>query len=106
MRPFRSFLLLFLLLACLTGMCYFFPASSLVPTLPDLFPEISTLILKQKTLRDQKTLPEQVRDIAKAADGIIVGSAIVKEIEKNSKKKYFIRRVGDYVQKLAEASHQ
>ena len=47
--------------------------------------------------------PEQVREIARAADGIIVGSAIVKEIEKNSKRKDFIRRVGDYVQKLTSA---
>jgi len=49
--------------------------------------------------------PGQVSEIAKAADGIIVGSAIVKEIEKNAKRKDFIRRVGDYVQKLTEASH-
>ncbi len=50
--------------------------------------------------------PGQVREIAKMAEGVIVGSAIVKEIEKNSKRKDFIKLVGDYVQKLAEASHQ
>ncbi|OGX28898.1 MAG: tryptophan synthase subunit alpha [Omnitrophica WOR_2 bacterium RIFCSPLOWO2_12_FULL_51_24] len=57
--------------------------------------------------------PEQVREIARAADGIIVGSAIVKEMEKGAKRKDFIKRVGDYVQKLTsaltadrEASHQ
>lgn len=57
--------------------------------------------------------PEQVREIARAADGVIVGSAIVKEIEKDAKRKDFIKRVGDYVHKLTsaltagkEASHQ
>ena len=50
--------------------------------------------------------PEQVREIARMAEGVIVGSAIVKEIEKDAKRKDFIRRVGDYVQKLTEASHQ
>jgi Predicted membrane protein involved in D-alanine export len=62
MRPFRSFLLLFLLLACLTGLCYLFPESSLIPTLPGLFPELSTLISKQETAAGQKTPPEQFRD--------------------------------------------
>lgn len=50
--------------------------------------------------------PGQVREIARAADGVIVGSAIVKEIERYSKRKDFIKRVGDYVQKLTEASHR
>lgn len=50
--------------------------------------------------------PVQVREIARAADGVIVGSAIVKEMERYSKRKDFIKRVGDYVQKLTEASHQ
>ncbi|MFA6355959.1 MAG: tryptophan synthase subunit alpha [Candidatus Omnitrophota bacterium] len=49
--------------------------------------------------------PAQVRQICRAADGAIVGSAIVKEMEKNYAKKRFIGNVGDYVQKLAEASH-
>ncbi|MFA5336516.1 MAG: tryptophan synthase subunit alpha [Candidatus Omnitrophota bacterium] len=49
--------------------------------------------------------PAQVRQICYAADGAIVGSAIVKEIEKNSAKKRFIGNVGDYVQKLTEAAH-
>jgi len=50
--------------------------------------------------------PEHVREIAKVADGVIVGSAIVNEIEKDSKRNNFIKHVGDYVQKLTEASHQ
>jgi len=50
--------------------------------------------------------PGQVREIARAADGVIVGSAIVKEMERYSKRKDFIKRVGDYVLKLTEASHQ
>ncbi|HOX10034.1 MAG TPA: tryptophan synthase subunit alpha [Candidatus Omnitrophota bacterium] len=49
--------------------------------------------------------PGQVRQVCRAADGVIVGSAIVKEIERNSGKKQFIRNVGEYVQKLTEAAH-
>ncbi len=49
MRPFRSFLLLLLLLACLTGLCYFFPGSKIFPRLPGLFPNISHLIAEQET---------------------------------------------------------
>ena len=50
--------------------------------------------------------PEQVREIAKEADGVIVGSAIVKEMERNARYKDFIRRVGDYVRKLTEVCHR
>ena len=84
MRPFRSFLLLFIFLACLTGMCYFFPVSSLVPTLPDLFPELSTLISKQETLPDHKTLPEQVRDtlIIRKPDSAVTADTAVNLISK------------------------
>jgi len=49
---------------------------------------------------------EQVKRINAVADGVIVGSAIVKQMEKNSSKKRFIKNVGDYVRKLAEASHR
>lgn len=47
--------------------------------------------------------PEQVREIARAADGVIVGSAIVKAMERYAKRKDFIKRVGDHVQKLTSA---
>lgn len=49
--------------------------------------------------------PGQVKQVCRAADGVIVGSAIVKEMERNSGKKRFIRNVGEYVQKLTEAAH-
>jgi alginate O-acetyltransferase complex protein AlgI len=84
MRPFRSFLLLFILLACLTGMCYFFPVSSLIPTLPGLFPELSSLISKQETLPGQKTLTEQFRDtvIIQKPDSAITADTAVHLISK------------------------
>lgn len=50
--------------------------------------------------------PRQVKQVCREADGVIVGSAIVKEIEKNSGRKQFVRNVGRYVQKLTEAAHQ
>lgn len=50
--------------------------------------------------------PGHVRQIAKAADGVIVGSAIVKAIENNMGRKDFTKRVGDYIIRLTEASHR
>ncbi len=45
--------------------------------------------------------PEQVRDVAAFSDGVIVGSAIIKEIEKNSGSKDMPSAVAKFVGRLA-----
>ncbi|MFC1666627.1 tryptophan synthase subunit alpha [Candidatus Omnitrophota bacterium] len=44
--------------------------------------------------------PKQVQSISRFADGIIVGSAIIKVIEKNIGKKDLVKKVGRFVKKL------
>ena len=39
MRPFRSFLLLLIFLACFTGLYYIFPESELFPPITEFLPE-------------------------------------------------------------------
>ena len=43
---------------------------------------------------------EQVREVQKTADGVIVGSAIVKIIEKNIGKKDLVKKVGNFIRIL------
>ena len=51
--------------------------------------------------------PEQVRMISQmAADGVVVGSAIIDVIEKNLGKKDLVKRAGNFVQRLARASKE
>ena len=50
--------------------------------------------------------PEQVREVSRFADGVIVGSAIVKMIEENLKQPDMVTRVGGFVASLAEALNQ
>jgi tryptophan synthase alpha chain len=45
--------------------------------------------------------PEQVKEIQRFADGVIVGSAIVKVIEKNIRKKDLVKKVGKFVRTLS-----
>jgi tryptophan synthase alpha chain len=47
--------------------------------------------------------PEQVKEVSRIADGVIVGSAIVKMIEENLKQPDLVIRVGDFVFSLADA---
>jgi tryptophan synthase alpha chain len=47
--------------------------------------------------------PEQVKEVGRFADGVIVGSAIVKVIEENLKQPDMVIRVGGFVASLAEA---
>ena len=51
--------------------------------------------------------PEQVKQVAKVADGIIVGSAIVKQIEReqnqNAGKNHLVANVAHFVRTLVEA---
>jgi tryptophan synthase alpha chain len=45
--------------------------------------------------------PEQVRSISRLADGVIVGSAIMKIVEQNlGNKRLLVKRVGNFVKKL------
>ena len=45
---------------------------------------------------------EQVKSISKIADGVIVGSAIVKEINKNAGKKDLVKKVSNFVSNLGQ----
>ena len=47
--------------------------------------------------------PEHIKKIRRYADGAVVGSAIISVIEKNLKSKDLVKKVGDFVQKLAQA---
>lgn len=49
--------------------------------------------------------PAQVQSLAGIADGVIVGSAIVNEIRKNTNKKGFVKKVAVFVSRLARACH-
>ncbi|OGW75474.1 MAG: tryptophan synthase subunit alpha [Omnitrophica bacterium RBG_13_46_9] len=49
--------------------------------------------------------PSQVKRILRLADGIIVGSAIIKVIEKNIGKKDLYKKVSSFVSKLEKAIH-
>ena len=49
--------------------------------------------------------PEHIRKIRRYADGAVVGSAIVSVIEKNLKSKDLVKKVGDFVQRLAQACY-
>jgi tryptophan synthase alpha chain len=46
---------------------------------------------------------EQVKEVSRIADGVIVGSAIVKIMEENLESCDLVNRVGDFVSSLAEA---
>lgn len=47
--------------------------------------------------------PEHIRKIRRYADGAVVGSAIVSVIEKNLQSKNLVKKVGDFVERLAQA---
>jgi tryptophan synthase alpha chain len=47
--------------------------------------------------------PEQVKEVSRIADGVIVGSAVVKMIEENLKEPDMVTRLGDFVLSLARA---
>lgn len=47
--------------------------------------------------------PEHIREIKRDTDGVVVGSAIISVIEKNLKSKDLVKKVGNFVQRLAQA---
>jgi tryptophan synthase alpha chain len=49
--------------------------------------------------------PEHVRQVARHADGIVVGSAIVKQIAEHGQAPDLVQRLRDFVAPLAAAAH-
>ena len=49
--------------------------------------------------------PDHVRQVAKVADGVVVGSAIVKRIAEFGKSPELVKKLSAFVQPLAEAAH-
>jgi tryptophan synthase alpha chain len=47
--------------------------------------------------------PEQARDIARFADGVVIGSAIVRLIDENKNNKNLLKIVSDYISELKKA---
>ena len=50
--------------------------------------------------------PDHVRQVAKVADGVVVGSAIVKRIAEFGKSAELVAKLRDFVKPLAEAAHE
>jgi len=50
--------------------------------------------------------PEHIKEIGRFADGIVVGSAVVKLIEKYGKQKKLFKEVGDFVKSMNQALKQ
>jgi len=46
---------------------------------------------------------EHIREIKRYTDGVVVGSAIISVIEKNLKNKDMVKKVGDFVERLAQS---
>jgi tryptophan synthase alpha chain len=93
-----------------TGFIYFLSVTGVTGARTSVPADLQKNIRLAKRLTDKPicvgfgiSTPGQVRAIARVADGVIVGSAIVKEIEKNAKRGDMVMRVAAFVKKLTSA---
>jgi len=93
-----------------TGFIYFLSVAGVTGARTAVPADLKKNILLAKKLTNKPicvgfgiSTPHQVRSIAGVADGVIVGSAIVKVIEKNSQCGDMVKRVAAFVKKLTRA---
>jgi tryptophan synthase alpha chain len=93
-----------------TGFIYYVSIAGVTGSKAVVPSEIAAKIRLAKKFTDKPicvgfgvSTPEQVSSIARVADGVIVGSAIIKEIEKNAGSKDLVARVSAFVKKLSQA---
>jgi tryptophan synthase alpha chain len=93
-----------------TGFIYYVAVAGVTGVRKTIPSEIARKIRAVKTLTDKPvcvgfgvSTPEQVCSLARVADGVIVGSAIVKEIQKYAGAKDMVARVGAFVTTLVKA---
>jgi D-alanyl-lipoteichoic acid acyltransferase DltB (MBOAT superfamily) len=67
MRPFRSFLLLLISLASLSGLYYLFPGTGLFPSAEAFIPKFSGYYLKHSGITEQQPAVMQIRDSVRSS---------------------------------------
>ena len=91
-----------------TGFIYYVSITGVTGARRDLPSSLLQAVKLAKTQTDKPiwvgfgvSTPAQVRAIARVADGVIVGSAIVKEVEKNRSQKNLVQNVSGFVKRLS-----
>ncbi len=95
---------------CSRGFIYYVSVTGVTGTRENLSEEIGVAVKRIKEISQKPvavgfgiSTPEQAKTVSRFADGVIVGSAIVKIIGENLKSPDMIDRVGDFVSSLAKA---
>ncbi len=92
------------------GFIYYVSVTGVTGTRESLSEEIGLAVKHIKEISQKPvavgfgiSTPEQAKTVSRFADGVIVGSAIVKIIEENLKNPGLVDRVGNFVSSLAKA---
>lgn len=93
-------------LYCVTSLGVTGERSSFKADLKAFIKELNEYSDTPKALGFGISTPEQIKEMKQYADGVIVGSAIVKQIAKLSTKENTIADVGRFVKTLADAAHE
>jgi len=95
---------------CSRGFLYYVSVTGVTGVRRKLPEELGTAIGQIKKYSQEPvavgfgiSTPEQIKEVSRVADGVIVGSAIVKLIEENLKQPDLVIRVGSFVSSLAKA---
>jgi tryptophan synthase alpha chain len=95
---------------CSRGFIYYVSITGVTGTRENLPDDLELAIKEIKRVSNKPvavgfgiSTPDQARRVSRYADGVIVGSAIVRMIEQNLGHPEMISRVGDYVSSLAES---
>jgi tryptophan synthase alpha chain len=96
--------------SCSQGFIYYVSVLGVTGAREDLSDQLESRVRQVREQSEKPVVigfgistPEQVKGVSRFADGVVVGSAIVKIIEQNLKKPDLISRVGDFVSSLAKA---
>jgi tryptophan synthase alpha chain len=94
---------------CSRGFIYYVSVTGVTGTRENLPEEVGLAVKRIKEISQKPvavgfgiSTPEQAKTVSRFADGVIVGSAIVKIIGENLKSPDLIVRVGDFVSSLAK----
>ena len=96
------------IIAASTGFIYYVSVTGVTGSRKDISQDLKKNILAAKRLTSKPicagfgiSTPQQVREVSAIADGVIVGSAIVQAIAKNSGKKDLVKNVAGFVKRLS-----